>query len=248
MQRRLPDRTSRVLLAGLALGAVVAGNALATGAAAANAAPAAPAAPNFVAPLPVSHAGGLLTRSAHVAFEGCSAKNITLSVSIARDPFLIGQPVTYRVTIRNNGATPCGPALASIPAPGQGTLTVGPCGQVSSTVVNASGLNVYPGREVFQCPMLFNAHLGAHALLTGQATWMGAEAFSDGTHGNFRLQEAPPGRYRVIVDNAVSVPFELAGPPPGSTPVSPAHPSSPIIPAPRTPGDATLPTPTTPVG
>ena len=111
----------------------------------------------LLGPAPVSPAGGLLTRSAHVAFEGCTAKNITLSVSIARTSFLIGQPVTYAGrpsgTMAPRRAARRSPASRTRPE----NLTVGPCGQVSSIVVNASGHNVYPGREVVHCPMYFGA-------------------------------------------------------------------------------------------
>jgi hypothetical protein len=194
-----------------------------------------------------------------VAFEGCNARHITLRVTIAKDPFLIGQAVTYEVSVTNSGATPCGRSQTSIPSLRR-ALTVGPCGELSGVVVNAAGLDVYPGKEIFGCPLFWGVHLGAHATLKAEGTWTGYEALSSGPEGTIQWQKAPPGRYSVIVDNAVSVPFELAGAP--TVPSLPTPLPTPLpnlprtgVPTPLPPGpsrshpttpNAPLPTPTTP--
>ncbi len=133
------------------LGLVADGAAAAAGTTA-NAAP--PTAPptTFSTQPPVSRAGGVITRSAHVAFEGCTARHITVGVSIARDAFPIGQAVTYEVSVTNSGSTACGPAQNSVP-PLRRALTIGPCGVLPGVIANATGLDVYRGREVFGCPL-----------------------------------------------------------------------------------------------
>jgi hypothetical protein len=168
---------------------------------------------------PVSTAGGVLTRTAHVSFEHCGSKYVTLSVSIAKDPFPIGEPVTYSVRLTNSGSVACGPRLHDLP-PLQRGLGVGPCGALSAVVSNAFGHNVYPGPQVFFCPDYVGTGLGAHSSLSAVGTWTGYEALSDGPGplGTVQWQKAPPGRYHVTIDGAVSVPFELAGTPVGAPP------------------------------
>lgn len=249
---RLTGRAFRTPLFAVPLGLVAIGTTLAASGAAANAAPSTGLGPSISAQPPISTAGGVVTRSAHVPFEGCSARDITLRVSIAKDPFPIGQPVTYAVRITNSGTTACGPSRHGVP-PLRHALTISPCGVLPGVISNHAGLDVYPGKLVFFCPQYLGVHLGAHATIGGEGTWNGYEALSDGlqSHGTVQWQQAPPGRYHVIVDNAVSVPFQLAARPatptipPGLT--SPAHPGSPIIPPrPLTPPGSYLPTPTTP--
>ena len=238
-------------VAALGLSALV--PAIVAEAAAANGAP--PTAPPTTFPTqpPVSTAGGVITRSAHVAFEGCSARHITLRVSIAKDPFPIGQTVTYEVSVANSGDTACGQSEQSIP-PLRRALTIGPCGVLSGVVANAYGLDVYPGKEIFSCPLFWGVHLGAHATIKAEGTWMGYEALSGGPDGTIKWQKALSGRYNVVVDDAVSVPFQLAGapsvpsvppplPPGSSRPTAPTRATSPITPLMPNPN---LPTPTTP--
>ncbi len=262
--RRLPALASQaaagaavtvaVAVAATALGLSVLGSAAAAGAAATNGVP--PTAPPTTFPTqpPVSTAGGVITRSAHVAFEGCSARHITLRVSIAKDPFPIGQTVTYEVSVANSGATACGPSQQRVP-PLRRALTIGPCGVLSGVVTDVYGLDVYPGKEIFSCPLLWGVHLGAHATIKAEGTWMGYEALEGGPAGTIKWQKAPLDRYNVVVDDAVSVPFQLAGAPsvPSVPPsVPPSLPPTPITPNPNLPTPTTpatthdLPTPTTP--
>jgi hypothetical protein len=272
--RRLPARVSQaavraalpavraaVAVTFVALGLFALAPAVAAQAAAPTGAP--PTAPPTTFPTqpPVSTAGGVITRSAHVAFEGCSARHITLHVSIAKDPFPIGQVVTYAVSVSNSGATACGPAQQKIP-PLRRALTIGPCGVLPGVISNAYGLDVYPGREIFGCPLFWGVHLGAHATIRAEGTWMGYEALAGGPAGTIKWQKGPLGRYNVVVDDAVSVPFELAGapsvpsvpptllpsvpptlPPGSSRPTSPTSPITPVTPLAPNPN---LPTPTTP--
>jgi hypothetical protein len=207
---------------------------------------AARAAPPTILPSspPISRAGGVITRSAHVSFEGCGARHITLRVSIAKDPFPVGLPVTYEVSLTNSGTTPCGPTHTALPQLHQ-ALNVGPCGALSAVVSDAAGHDVYPGQQVFSCPMLSAVHLGAHATISTEGSWMGYEALttpSGGSLGAVQWRKAPPGQYRVIVGNAVSVPFRLSG-----TPTAPSLPAPAPLPTPTVPTPAQhLPTPTTP--
>ncbi len=135
---------------------------------------------------PVSTAGGVVTRSAHVSFEGCNARHVTLRVTIAKDPFPIGQAVTYEVSVTNTGATACGRPQTSIP-PLRRALTIGPCGVLSGVVANAAGLDLYPGKEIFGCPLYWGVHLGAHATIKAEGTWMGYEALSGGPRRHHRM-------------------------------------------------------------
>ncbi len=246
--RRLPARASQGALAAVraavavtfaALGLLAFGPAVAAQAAAPNGAP--PTAPptTFSTQPPVSTAGGVITRSAHVAFEGCSARHITLRVSIAKDPFPIGQTVTYEVSVTNGGTTACGPSQQKVP-PLRRALTIGPCGVLSGVVTNVYGIDVYPGKEIFSCPLLWGVHLGAHSTIKAEGTWMGYEALEGGPDGTIKWQKGPLGRYNVVVDDAVSVPFELAGAP--SVPSVP-----PPLPSPLPPGSSPPTTPTTPI-
>jgi hypothetical protein len=216
------------MLAALSPAPAAAGAQSAPTAAGAQSAPTTAPAPALPEPLPVSRAGGLISRSAHIAFEGCDAQHITVTVLIARDPFPNTLPVTYAVVVTNNGSTPCGPAAASIPS-GRGSLTVGPCGQLSGSVLNAAGRNVYPGPLVFSCPMFVGVHLGPHASVTGEGSWVGYEAIPGGPHDTVQWQKAPPGQYRVTVAGAVSVPFSLTGIAP--RPASPWTPGLPPTPS-----------------
>jgi hypothetical protein len=168
-------------------------------------------------PLPPGHR---VTRSAHVAFDGCAAKDLTLTVTVITGPGT-SVPVRYEVVVHNGGRTPCGAAFRNDP-PAARRLRVGPCGAMPATVVNASGVDVYPGPQIFMCPAFAGPSIAPHATVTATGTWPGTEylpvpAGSPVTcppcRGTGSAQAAPPGAYTLVVDDAVEVPFRLTASP-----------------------------------
>jgi hypothetical protein len=149
---------------------------------------------------------GSLTRSAHVAFEGCNARHIVLSVTILRHPFRPGQRVPYAVRLRNSGGTTCGADPAQGVPQARQRLTVGPCGILSATVRNSRGTGVYPGPASFNCPEESGFRLGAHS--TAEATTSWTQVAYAGNPP--KVGQAPPGTYHLVVDQAVAVPVTLA--------------------------------------
>jgi hypothetical protein len=162
--------------------------------------PTAPTAPTRPPPPP----GHRVTRSAHVAFDGCAAKNLTLTVSVSTGSGT-SVPVRYDVVVHNNGSTPCGAAFRSDPAARR--FRVGPCSSMPATFVDAFGVDVYPGPQVYMCPEFAGPYIAPHAAITATATWSGAEYVA--TPGGTESRPAPPGAYKLVVDKAVEVPFTL---------------------------------------
>jgi hypothetical protein len=168
-----------------------------------------------------------VTRSTHVPFENCSAKDVTLTVALPRHtfvvPFLSKMPVVYRVTLQNAGGTPCGSRAAGS-SPLRRALSVGPCGTLSSVVYNAVGVNVYPGSHaVYFCPEFGgNVYVPAHGSVSTTGSWSGIEDLATGV-GPPQYRPAPPGAYWLVVGSvrggtgrarAVTVPFTLVAPAP----------------------------------
>ena len=145
-----------------------------------------------------------MTRSAHVAFDGCAAKDLTLTVSV-RAGSERSVPVRYDVVVHNNGSTPCGAAFRSNPAARR--LRVGPCSSMPATFVNAFGVDVDPGAQVYMCPDIAGPYIAPHATVTATGTWPGTEYLA--TPVGTESLPAPPGAYKLVVDNAVEVPFLL---------------------------------------
>jgi hypothetical protein len=190
-------------LAGTAAASFVAALALAWTSVSAAATPSAPALPAQPAPPtpPIPHPPPALTRSAHVPFENCSAKNVTLTVSLPErsfaQPSVTKMPVTYQVMLHNAGDTPCGR-----PVPGLSlsrSLYVGPCGALSSVVYNAIGANVYPGAAVFACPASNAVYLPAHGTLASTGRWTGYEYLARSPGTAAQLRPAPPGAYHLVI-------------------------------------------------
>jgi len=148
-----------------------------------------------------------VTRSAHVAFENCSARQIILSVTVPRRAFTPGQPVTYTVRLRNTGSTTCGDQATNGVPQARHRLTVAPCGPLTLEVRNARGINVYPGPVVFHCPDETGLQLGAHSEDQTTASWSQAAYLVSSP--DTQPPQAPPGSYRITVDQAVTVPFTL---------------------------------------
>jgi hypothetical protein len=149
-----------------------------------------------------------VTRSAHVAFENCNARQIILSVTVPRRAFTSGQPVTYTVRLRNTGSTTCGTQLARGVPQARHQLTVGPCGPLPLEVRNARGVDVYPGPAVFHCPEETGFELGPHSQAQAIGSW--SQAAYLGSPSDPQARQASPGSYRLTVDQAVTVPLTLA--------------------------------------
>jgi hypothetical protein len=152
-----------------------------------------------------------ITRSAHVAFDDCNAQHIVLTVTVAGRAFTPAEPVTYTVRLRNTGAATCGAPLAQHVPQARRSLTVGPCGVLSLIVSDALGVNVYPGPVAYSCPDEVGLRLGPHSTTTTTTTgsWNQSETIGSG-EAPATVHHAPPGEYRLAVDQAVSVPVTLA--------------------------------------
>jgi hypothetical protein len=163
-----------------------------------------------------------ITRSAHVAYEGCPAKDVVLSVSVNRHSFVTGQPVTYRVSLHNLSGLRCNvPGEQSPPQQPNGNdsslgggplgFLLGPCSPLPVTVDNAKGVDVFPGPEAISCPAILGPSLAAHATLSTTGTW-------DQMEGGLRpariATPAPVGRYRIVVAGKVTVPITIVRVPP----------------------------------
>jgi hypothetical protein len=217
VRRTGPAALTAFAVLGLLGAAAGAGGSAAAGAAAAATATPAPSTAPATAVPPLATAGGLLTRSAHVAFGNCGARDVVLTVSVAKSPFVLPlqRPVTYEARLTNDGGTACGPGHPTSPPFTGNTLSLGPCGPLPAVVSDASGVDVYPGSMAFFCPMFVDTYLGPHATVAGVGTWEGYEAL--GPPGqSVQWRQAPPGAYHVTVGKAVTVPFMLAQGAPGA--------------------------------
>jgi hypothetical protein len=155
-------------------------------------------------PTPSGHP---VTRSAHVAFDGCSAKNLTLTVSLPAGSSS-SVPVRYDVTVHNGGNTACGAAFRRDP-PFARQFRVGECSAMPATFVNAFGVDVYPGSQVVMCPMFAGPYIAPHSTVTTTGIWPGSEYLAVPGGISPKSQTAPPGKYSLVVDHAVDVPFTL---------------------------------------
>jgi hypothetical protein len=163
-----------------------------------------------------------VTRSAHVAFDGCAAKNLTLTVTVSVSAGSEASvPVRYTVVAHNSGDTPCGAAFRHDP-PVTRPFRVGPCSSMPTTIVNAFGVDVYPGPQISMCPAFAGPYIAPHASVTATGTWPGTEYVPvpgaspitcPPCHGTGGAQAAPSGAYELVVDNVVKVPFTLTASP-----------------------------------
>jgi hypothetical protein len=139
-------------------------------------------------------------RTAHVEFGGCSARAVTMRVDVA--PHAGAHAMEATVTVHNAGSTWCGPHRST------GSLLVGPCGSVSAVVHDATGVDVFPGNEVYFCPDDTGRGVGPHESASGSFRWTGEEDLaSQGTPAPW--QQAPSGRYSLDVAGVLVVPFTL---------------------------------------
>lgn len=159
---------------------------------------------------PSSPSAQPVTRSAHVAFDGCPARAITLTVTVPA-----GTPssapagdVFYAVTVHNGGNTACGKTFRNNP-PTTRQFRVGVCSAMPVSVSNAFGVDVYPGPQIYMCPMFSGPYIAPHTTVKATGSWAGTEFLRSSGGGAPQSGEAPPGNYSLIVDNAVRVPFTL---------------------------------------
>ncbi len=162
-------------------------------------------------PITSTPPGHSVTRSAHVAFDGCPAKQVTLTVTIPAASST-SAPVRYDVAVHNGGNAPCGEAFRGDP-PSVRRFRVGPCSSMPASVVNGFGVDVYPGPQIFMCPMFAGPYLAPHTTVTATATWPGTEYVASPGGGAPQPRAAPPGPYVLVVDRAVRVPFTLTASP-----------------------------------
>ena len=188
----------------VAVAVAVAVAAAATATAAACAAPAEAAGASKPAK-PVS--ASTASRWAHVAFGNCTARHITLSVTVPTHAFDPSEEVAVTVRLRNTGSTNCGGPLAQHVPEAHHALTLGPCGTLPITVHTDSGGEVYPGTEVLFCPNEGGFQLAPHSTVQATARWNQVAYVGTGTPPE--AQHAAPGTYRFTVDRVVTVPVML---------------------------------------
>jgi hypothetical protein len=171
-----------------------------------------------------------ISRSAHVPYEGCPAKDVELTVTLSARTYGIGQDVHYLVRLHNLSAKVCPEGARSVPSlPGASplpALQLGPCSSLPLSVENARGAQVFPDTGGLACPVLLGPSLKAHQTLRARGTW-------DRVEGSLRPARlptpAPAGRYRLVLGGVVTVPFTLTDAPPTaalSARVGPTSPSS----------------------
>lgn len=158
-----------------------------------------------------SAAAPSISRTAHIAYASCPARQVVLTVTVPRRAFAPGQPVAYRVSLHNLSAQTCGPAGSPTQDTNPLTTLLGPCGAVPLAIEDARGVDVYPGSEAISCPALLGPSLGAHRTLTARGTW-------DQTQGGGRPARVatlvPRGTYHLVVAGRVRVPISLSSPMP----------------------------------
>jgi hypothetical protein len=120
--------------------------------------------------------------------------------------------VRYDVAVHNGGNSPCGEAFRGDPGPVR-RFRVGVCSSMPATFVNGSGVDVFPGPQVYMCPMFAGPYIAPHTTVTTTAVWPGTEYVASPGGGAPIPRAAPPGPYVLVVDGAVRVPFTLTASP-----------------------------------
>jgi hypothetical protein len=146
-----------------------------------------------------------ITRSAHVAYEGCPASHVLLTASIQAGAFAPEQLVTYQVTLRNLGNAPCDSSQADSfrGALGPGAMLLGPCAPLSVDIQNARGVDEYPGADAISCPAFFGPVLAPHHTLHTTGNW---DQRRDLVPGRAYV---PEGHYRLVIAGKVSLPVTI---------------------------------------
>jgi hypothetical protein len=149
-----------------------------------------------------------LSRSAHVAYGGCPAGDVTLTVTLPRRAFAPRQPVTYQVSLHNRSGRACGPAAgrtAPNGAPVQALL--GPCSALPVDIEDAGGFDVDPGPQAIACPALLGPRLPAHHTVSVTGTW---DQVQGSGRPALRATTVHRGTYDLIVDHAVRLSIVLS--------------------------------------
>jgi hypothetical protein len=155
-----------------------------------------------------------LSRSAHVAYQGCPSKDVVLTVTLSARTYGLGQNVHYMVRLHNLSATRCAGATPAAPGGplrvGPLSVALGPCGSLPLWITDSRRAPVFPNTGGVSCPLLLGPPLAPHATLRTAGTW-------DRVEGGLRParipRPAPPGRYQLVVGRGVSLPFTLTNAP-----------------------------------
>jgi hypothetical protein len=146
------------------------------------------------------------SRSVHVAYAGCAAKDVELTVTLSARSYGLGQNVHYLVRLHNLSAKACSNGTPAHPELGPPALQVGPCSAMPLSIENVRGTQVFPDSGAFACPALLGPPLTPHGTLRATGTWDRVE----GAFGPAHVPKAAPvGRYRLAIGRLVSVPFAL---------------------------------------
>jgi hypothetical protein len=149
------------------------------------------------------------SRSASIAYPGCPAGTVTLTVTVRRSPVPRGLPVRYVVALRNTRPQTCGPAHAiTTLGPGglSGSTLLTACGALPVVIENSRGEQVYPPFEAVMCPYLLPPKLEGKTTVTASLSWNQMEG---GGRPARRAQLAPGGTYRVVVAGVPRASFVL---------------------------------------
>jgi hypothetical protein len=149
------------------------------------------------------------SRSASIAYPGCPAGAVTLTVTVPRAPVPRGVPVRYVVALRNTRPQTCGPAQAitTLGAGGlSGSTLLTTCGALPVVIENSRGEQVYPPFEAVMCPYLLPPKLEGRTTVTASRSWNQMEG---GGRPARRAQLAPSGTYRVVVGGVPRAIFVL---------------------------------------
>jgi hypothetical protein len=178
--------------------------------------------------LVVAKQDSALVQSRHVAFEGCPPATTVVKASLKRLTYTPYQAVTITVSVTNGSGTACGRLSGQGLIPGQGQLSIGPCGTFGLEVQNAKGTNIYPGTAAFACPAEFGVAVPAHGAVKATTSWNQEASYASKAlagRGKYRLsivvQMGAPTKGGMI-----SFPITLTGSSAGSLPAGPLPPES----------------------
>ncbi len=147
-----------------------------------------------------------LGRSSHVAYGGCPAADVILTVTLPQRAFAPGQLVTYQVRLHNIGRRACGPSDGATPSATPVEALLGACAAIPVDIENAQGHNVYPGPQAIACPALLGPRLPAHRSVSATGTW---DLRQGAGRPALRAVPVPRGTYQLVVDDEVRLPIVL---------------------------------------
>ena len=160
-----------------------------------------------IAAAPMTAPAAMVSRSTPVAYGGCAAGDVVLTVTLSRRVFAPRQLVTYGVSVHNRSMRACGPSDG--PAPSRGPvndLLVGACSQIPLEIENAQGLDVYPGPQAIACPALLGPRLSPHQTVRTTGTW---DQVQGSGRPALRPTTVPRGTYHLVVDHTIRLPIVL---------------------------------------